>query len=66
MPNQNTGARADAGACDYLGADTRALVTTDAEGVWSSRCNCLTVTCAAGTYEEANAALVRHREHHVE
>jgi hypothetical protein len=47
--------------CHYGGLDSQAVVRTNDDGRWMSRCNCLTVTCASGTYDEAVAALEAHR-----
>lgn len=47
--------------CWYDGTDTQAEFRSNDDGSWLSRCNCLTVTCESGTYEEALEALNAHR-----
>jgi len=47
--------------CGYDQPDTKAELRSNDDGSWFSRCNCLTVTCESGTYEEALDALNAHR-----
>lgn len=47
--------------CHYTGSDTTARLTENDDGTWYSRCHCGTVTCEAGTYDEALTALTSHR-----
>lgn len=47
--------------CHYAEPDSRAQIRSNDDGSWSSRCNCLTVCCESGTYDEAVDALDTHR-----
>lgn len=47
--------------CHYTESDTRAELRSNDDGTWHSRCNCLTVSCESGTYDEAVDALAAHR-----
>lgn len=48
--------------CAYTGVDTTAVVGSNDDGTYFSRCNCGTVTLQSGTNEEAVAALAAHRD----
>lgn len=47
--------------CWYDGTDSQAGIFSNDDSTYRSRCNCLTVTCETGTYDEAVAALDAHR-----
>lgn len=48
--------------CHYAGMDTQAVIRSNDDGSWFSRCNCRTVTRESGTYDEAVEALQAHRD----
>jgi hypothetical protein len=48
--------------CHYEEPDTRAAMAQNEDSTWYSLCNCGTLACPSGTYDEALNALVTHRQ----
>lgn len=47
--------------CWYDGTDSQAAILSNDDGTYKSLCNCGTVCCESGTFDEAANALEAHR-----
>jgi hypothetical protein len=48
--------------CWYPSMNTKTGIGSNINNSYWSRCNCLTITCEAGTFDEAAEALNAHRD----